>query len=169
MGKAKGTGGVTLGSPLPTNNFSFNIFVLGREDKQFGVIKSISIQTENFEDFFIKLNWENSVKTQGTLTGEIQILYASRKDKIETYFLTETNFSIFWWLELSNENKNQINQILEKYTLENLEYKKMIVNQNRKKQLIELRNSLSEIEIQKQNIKREIIDLNSKIKLLKSN
>jgi hypothetical protein len=169
MGLLTGTGGVNLGGLLPANNFSFQIYVRGQEDKQFGIMTSTEIETKNFEDYFIRINWANKIKTQGTIDGEIQIFYASRKEKIEAYFIGNSSFKIFWWLELTNENKKEIDKLLDRAIATNPEYIKM-KNQNKKlSELKQLEDTLSKLRGEKNKIIREINDYNLKIKNLKSN
>jgi hypothetical protein len=169
MGLVEGTGGVFLGTLLPIKNFGFKIYVLGREDSQFGLMQSMEIETENFEDYLIRIKWVNNIKTQGTLDGEVQILYASRKEKIEAYFISGNDFSIFWWLELTAENKSKINEILTKHKITNVKYLNMKKQEWRETEIKRLKFELEKLDSEILIIKQEIDNLNSKIRSFKSN
>jgi DNA-binding ferritin-like protein (Dps family) len=127
MGNARGKGSIIMGNITNfnrkditlSNEFSFNIFVLGRNDMQFGKMRSLEIETNNFNDYLFRIQWFNNRQDQGTISAEIQIFYSHSKQKYETYFLnnSSSDFKIFWWSELNSMQKDilkkQINLIFQ--------------------------------------------------------
>lgn len=140
MGYATGSGRIIFGNPssrkyISNNDFSFLIYVLGRQDIQFGKMSNIVVETSNFNDFLFRINWNNNRKDQGTISAEIQIFYSFTKSKYETYFINNSTsvFKIFWWSELDNSAKQQLNSIL--YSLFKKELDKIYAENERKRKV----------------------------------
>jgi len=123
IGSVNGIGAVNLGNPTGVgglgapkfDQFSFNINVSGSRDFQIGNMKSITVETANFNDFLFRIEWKNRVTNQGTVSAEIQFLYSFTKEKYETNFINNTYsvFKIFWWTELDLAKKEALkNQVL---------------------------------------------------------
>jgi len=119
MGYAKGTGRVIFGNPsqskyTPFNEFSFLIYVFGRQDIQFGKITNIRVETNNLNDYYFKFDWKNNRTDQGTISAEIQIFYSYTKNRYETYFINNSSsvFQIFWWTELNQHQKDALNSAI---------------------------------------------------------
>jgi hypothetical protein len=126
LGNARGVGSITFGNPngsnySQVNDFKFSINVLGRNDIQFGKMTNTQIETQNFNDYTIRIQWNNNRTDQGTISAEIQILYSFTKTKYESYFInnSSSNFKIFWWTELDESQKQALkNSIITIYQTE---------------------------------------------------
>ncbi len=131
MGYAKGTGGIIIGNPNQSkyslfNDFSFSIFVLRRQDQQFGSITNITAESNNLNDFLIRFDWKNKRTDQGTISGEIQLFYSFSKNRYDTYFINNSNsvFKIYWKTELDQIQKDSLNSLIK------LLYKKEFQNES---------------------------------------
>lgn len=139
LGYASGSGKIVFGNPshlkyTSNNDFFFLIYVLGRQDIQYGKMYNLEIESKNFNDYLFKIKWKNNRTDQGTISAEIQLFYSITKDKYETYFINNSNsvFQIFWWTELDNNQKLNIRSLIESLFKKEIENNKLRLEKEKK-------------------------------------
>ena len=114
MGNASGKGNLYFNK---NQNLGFKIFVLGREDYNQGFLNNLKIQTEDYKKYYFFLDWKNYRKDNGTLEANVEIQYniEDQEDRIDFFFIGESNWQIYTRTKLEKDEREILNQIIKKY------------------------------------------------------
>ena len=114
MGYATGKGNIYFNQ---NQDLAFRIFVLGRKDYNKGFLNNLKIQTEDFKKYYFFLDWKNYVKNNGTLEANIEIQYniEDQEDRIDFWFIGESNWQIYTRTKIEKEERAILNNIIKKY------------------------------------------------------
>ena len=149
MGQARGNAIATFGIFDP-QDFGFNISILGKRDDQIGLLKSSTIETNDFESFKFLINWENYSKNQGTPIGLIIIDYKLSEKECLVKFDAYSWQMLFKMMLTAQQSKN-LTDIITTLMNGNVEYKKYLLRRKKEDSI----KNVNEFEL---NLKRKKAD-----------